>query len=245
MTTRPRPERPRPAQCLKAGATVAVAAPFLVLSRRASAADFTYKLATGQDPSHPVNKRAQEALIASRPRTNGRLEIRSVPGEPTRLRHRPAVAGAQRRRRVLQPGQLGARDARAGGWHRQHRLCVHRLRRRSGRRWTATSGKYVRAQIEKVGPASRCRAPGTTASARSRRRRKPINDARRPERPEAARAFGADALDAVHRTRRGPDADQLQRGLFGAADQARRRPGESAGDHRDGASSTKCRSTAA
>ena len=43
----------------------------------------------------------------------------------------------------------------------------------SGRRWTATCCTYVRAQIEKVGASSRCRpsAHGTTASARSVRRR--------------------------------------------------------------------------
>ena len=32
-----------------------------LISRRGYAAEFAYKLATGQDPTHPVNKRAQEA----------------------------------------------------------------------------------------------------------------------------------------------------------------------------------------
>ena len=35
---------------------------FSILPRRANAAEFNYKFATGQDPSHPVNKRAQEAI---------------------------------------------------------------------------------------------------------------------------------------------------------------------------------------
>jgi TRAP-type transport system periplasmic protein len=46
---------------------------------KANAAEFTYKLATGQDPSHPVNKRAQEAIDRIRNATSGRLEIRLFP----------------------------------------------------------------------------------------------------------------------------------------------------------------------
>lgn len=52
---------------------------FTILPRRAHAAEFTYKLATGQDPSHPVNKRAQEAVDRIKAATNGRLEIRLFP----------------------------------------------------------------------------------------------------------------------------------------------------------------------
>ncbi len=50
-----------------------------ILTRPASAAEFTYKLATGQDPTHPVNARAQEALNRIREATNGRLEIKLFP----------------------------------------------------------------------------------------------------------------------------------------------------------------------
>jgi tripartite ATP-independent transporter DctP family solute receptor len=58
----------------------AVALPLLsVLPRRARAAEFTYKLATGQDPSHPVNKRAQQAIDRIREATHGRMEIRLFP----------------------------------------------------------------------------------------------------------------------------------------------------------------------
>ena len=52
---------------------------FAILPRRAFAAEFNYKLATGQDPSHPVNKRAQEAVDRIKAATNGRLEIRLFP----------------------------------------------------------------------------------------------------------------------------------------------------------------------
>ena len=48
---------------LKAGATLSAAAPLWSISRSAMAApEFSYKLATGQDPTHPVNIRAQEAI---------------------------------------------------------------------------------------------------------------------------------------------------------------------------------------
>src|SRR5919205_2708791 len=50
-----------------------------ILSRRASAAEFSYKLATGQDPTHPVNTRAQEAIDRVREATGGKLEIKLFP----------------------------------------------------------------------------------------------------------------------------------------------------------------------
>ena len=44
---------------LAAGASIPLVS---ILSRRGDAAEFTLKFATGQDPSHPVNKRAREAI---------------------------------------------------------------------------------------------------------------------------------------------------------------------------------------
>lgn len=52
---------------------------FGILTRRGQAAEFSYKLATGQDPTHPVNLRGQEALDRIREATGGRLEIRLFP----------------------------------------------------------------------------------------------------------------------------------------------------------------------
>src|SRR3954470_11289454 len=52
---------------------------FSISSGPAPAAKFKYKFATGQDPSHPVNKRAQEAIDRIRNATGGRLEIRLFP----------------------------------------------------------------------------------------------------------------------------------------------------------------------
>lgn len=67
-------------RALLAGAASAAALPLLgVASRQASAAEFNLKLATGQDPTHPVNIRAQEAIDRIREATGGRLEIRLFP----------------------------------------------------------------------------------------------------------------------------------------------------------------------
>jgi len=56
---------------------VGAALPLVAIrTRPANAAEFTYKLATGQDPTHPVNKRSQEAIDRIREATGGRLEIR-------------------------------------------------------------------------------------------------------------------------------------------------------------------------
>jgi tripartite ATP-independent transporter DctP family solute receptor len=61
---------------LAAGAAVPLVG---ILRHSASAAEFDYKLATGQDPTHPVNTRAQEALNRIREATGGRLDIKLFP----------------------------------------------------------------------------------------------------------------------------------------------------------------------
>ncbi|KMO27547.1 ABC transporter substrate-binding protein [Methylobacterium variabile] len=50
-----------------------------IFTRPLRAAEFDYKLATGQDPTHPVNIRAQEALTRIREASNGRLDIKLFP----------------------------------------------------------------------------------------------------------------------------------------------------------------------
>jgi len=50
-----------------------------IITRRGYAAEFTYKYATGQDPTHPVNTRAQEAINRIREATAGRMEFRLFP----------------------------------------------------------------------------------------------------------------------------------------------------------------------
>ncbi len=50
-----------------------------IIPRRGDAAEFSYKFATGQDPSHPVNVRAGEALARIREASNGRLDMKLFP----------------------------------------------------------------------------------------------------------------------------------------------------------------------
>jgi tripartite ATP-independent transporter DctP family solute receptor len=52
---------------------------FSILTRRADAAEFDLKYATGQDPTHPVNVRAKEALDRIREATSGRVDIKLFP----------------------------------------------------------------------------------------------------------------------------------------------------------------------
>ena len=60
--------------------TSAAAFPLLTMLKwPASAAEFELKYATGQDPSHPVNLRAQEALTRIREATSGRVDIKLFP----------------------------------------------------------------------------------------------------------------------------------------------------------------------
>lgn len=73
MTTRCKPTR----RALLAGTA---AFPLLTMLKwPASAAEFELKYATGQDPSHPVNLRAQEALTRIREATSGRVDIKLFP----------------------------------------------------------------------------------------------------------------------------------------------------------------------
>jgi len=49
------------------------------IAKYAHAAEFNYKFATGQDPTHPVNKRAQDAINRIKEATNGRVDIKLFP----------------------------------------------------------------------------------------------------------------------------------------------------------------------
>lgn len=52
---------------------------FSIITRRADAAEFELKYATGQDPTHPVNVRAKQALDRIREATSGRVDIKLFP----------------------------------------------------------------------------------------------------------------------------------------------------------------------
>lgn len=60
--------------------TASAAIPLVAIAPRLGfAAEFKMKLATGQDPSHPVNKRAHEAAERIKQATSGRIEIDIFP----------------------------------------------------------------------------------------------------------------------------------------------------------------------
>ena len=123
---------------------------FSIASRPARAAEFTYKFATGQDPSHPVNKRAQEAIDRIRNATNGRLEIKLFPanqlGSDTDLLSQIRNGGVEffnQASVVLSTLVPAAGIINTGfAFHDYNEV------------WKAMDGPlgaYVRAQIEKVG----------------------------------------------------------------------------------------------
>jgi tripartite ATP-independent transporter DctP family solute receptor len=61
---------------LAAGAALPMAA---IITRRGYAAEFEYKMATGQDPTHPVNVRAQQAIDRIREATAGNVTFQLFP----------------------------------------------------------------------------------------------------------------------------------------------------------------------
>lgn len=123
---------------------------FSIATRPANAAEFTYKFATGQDPTHPVNKRAQEAIDRIRNATDGRLEIKLFPanqlGSDTDLMSQIRNGGVEffnQASVVLSTLVPAAGIVNAGfAFHDYNEV------------WKAMDGPlgaYVRAQIEKVG----------------------------------------------------------------------------------------------
>ena len=123
---------------------------FSILPQRAQAAEFSYKLATGQDPTHPVNRRAQEAIDRIRATTNGRLEIRLFPanqlGSDTDLMSQVRNGGVEffnQASSVLSTLVPAAGIVNTGFAFADNDQV-----------WKAMDGglgKYVRGQIEKVG----------------------------------------------------------------------------------------------
>ena len=69
-------DRPRRRGVLAAAAALPL---FAIGSRRADAAQFRYKFATGQSPTNPINLRLQGAIDRIRAATDGRLAIRLFP----------------------------------------------------------------------------------------------------------------------------------------------------------------------
>ena len=216
---------------LKAGATMTAAAPLWSISRRAMAApEFSYKLATGQDPTHPVNIRAQEAINHIREATNGRLDIKLFPqnqlGSDTDLLSQVRNGGVEffnQASSILATLTPAAGIVNTGFAFKDYDAV-----------WKAMDGdlgNYIRAQIAKSGIVSVSKVWDNgfrQISSSTRALRAPADlkgfKIRVPQAPMLTSLFKA--LDA------GPGADQFQRAVFGVANRRGGGPGKSAADHR-------------
>ncbi len=73
-------DRKAPSLSRRAAITSLAAVPLVAIrSRKAEAAEFSYKLATGQALSQPINARLEQACVRIKEATSGRLEIRFFP----------------------------------------------------------------------------------------------------------------------------------------------------------------------
>ena len=144
----------RAAALLAAGGALGLCS---IISRRASAAaEFNYKLATGQDPTHPINLRQQEALNRIREATNGRLDIKLFPanqlGSDTDLLAQVRSGGVDFFN--LSTSILATLVPTAGILNTGFAFPTYDVV------WQAVDGDlgtFVRAQIEKTGVISVCR----------------------------------------------------------------------------------------
>ena len=155
------------------------------------------------------------------------LRHADFPEQPARLRHRHAEPGALRRHRVLHAVGPDPGDAGAGGLDQRHRLRVPGLRHglegdgRRSRRLCARRNRQGQSRGHGQDLGQRLSPDHVVDQADQRPRRlQGLQDPR----------AGVAAVDLdVQGVRRLAGLDQFQRGLFGAADQDRRRPGKSAG----------------
>jgi TRAP-type C4-dicarboxylate transport system substrate-binding protein len=127
-----------------------------IVPRRADEAEFSYKAATGQDPSHPVNTRAQEAIDRIRAATNIRLGIRLFPanrlGSDTDLlcQVRSGAVEFFIQASSVQPTLVPAVAIGSTGF-------AFNVYDEVWKAVDSSLGKYVRAQIEKVGLLTKAR----------------------------------------------------------------------------------------
>jgi hypothetical protein len=183
-----------------------------ILTRRAEAAEFTYKYANNSPLTHPMTIRMTEAAAKIKDESKGRLEIQIFPnnqlgGDTDMLSQvRSGAIDFFTLSGLILATLVPVASINGIGfaWKSYDQI------------WPAMDGElgaHVRAAIAKSG-----------LVAFDRRRSQGLQDPR-PAEP---------ALDLdVQGVRRRAGEHQFQRGLFGAADQDRRGPGEPALDHRN------------
>jgi TRAP-type C4-dicarboxylate transport system substrate-binding protein len=95
-----------------------------ILRRPAHAAEFELKYATGQDPTHPVNIRAQEALNRIQEATSGRINVKLFPANQLGSDTDLLAQVRRRQRRLLQSVIAHSCDLRALVRHDEPWLCL-------------------------------------------------------------------------------------------------------------------------
>ena len=136
---------------LAAGSSAFVAgtigAPFVA---RAQQAEFTYKYANNLPATHPMNTRARGDGAAIKAETNGRFDIQIFPssqlGSDTDTLSQVRSGGVE----FFTLSGLILSTLVPARLHQRRRLRLPRLRRRSGRRWTASSAPMSAQQIAKA-----------------------------------------------------------------------------------------------
>ena len=214
---------------LAGAAMAAIAAPRI---GRAADAEFSYKFATGQAPTHPVNIRLGEALDRVRTRSNGRLDIRLFPanqlGTETDVMSQVRNGGIEFL--LLSASILATLVPNAGIANTAFAFPDYDAV------WKGMDGglgTYTQAQIEKVGlvannkiwnnGSARSLPPSATFVGR------PISQASRSASPRAH----ADVV--LRRYRRGTNAHELRGGIHRVANRCDRQAGKRALAHPDDA----------
>ena len=109
-------------------ATATAIATVNILTRRADAAEFTYKYANNSPVTHPMTIRMTEAATKIKEEIERPARNPDLPQQPARRRHRHAEPGALGRHRVLHPLRPHPGDAGAGRLDQRHRLRLEGLR---------------------------------------------------------------------------------------------------------------------
>ena len=196
-----------------------------IIGRRARAAEFNLKYGNDLPAAHPINKRASEACDAIRAATNGRVDIQIFPNSQ--------LGGSTD---MLSQVRSGALDIFTVGSPLANVIPVSSI---SSIAFAFPNFDGVWAAVDgdlggSYPPADRHDRLGGIRQDVGQRlppdhdQQQADQRAERSQRAQAARA-GEPALHLdVPRARHRADRDQLRRGLHGAADEDRRRPGESA-----------------
>ena len=200
-----------------------------IAGHRAKAAEFNLKYGNDLPAAHPINKRASEACDAIRAATNGRVDIQIFPNSQ--------LGGSTD---MLSQVRSGALDIFTVGSPLANVVPVSSISSIAfafpdfAGVWAAVDGDlgaHIRQQIGTHRPRGLRQDVGQRLPP-DHHQQQADQRAERSQGPQAARAGEPAVHLDVPRARHGADRHQLRRGLHGAADQDRGRPGKPAGPDR-------------